>query len=73
MVEVTQRIQNWVDTGVSFEVNINPDLQTADEISDAFVDGFINGSLKTIYYSLTIGKDDDLNNKKESSCPDCAN
>jgi len=64
MVEVTARLQKWVDTGISFEVNINPDIQNMKDISDAFLNAFSEKRLKAIYYVLGIGK---------GSCEDCAN
>lgn len=67
MVDVVRRMQKWIDTGISMEVNINPDLTTIKQISDAFLNGFKNKELKAVYYSLTI------DGKKGDGCTDCAN
>lgn len=67
MIEATQRIQKWTDTGVSMEVNINPELTNIKLISDAILKGFKNKMLKAVYYSLTI------DGKKSDDCTDCAN
>jgi ribonucleoside-diphosphate reductase alpha chain len=67
IIEYTRKIQKWIDTGISLEININPELCKINEISDAIIDGFNSGELKTVYYSLTI------DGKKSSACTDCAN
>lgn len=67
IIEFTQRMQVWVDTGMSMEININPEICKINEISDAIIDGFASGNLKTVYYSLTI------DGKKGESCQDCSN
>ena len=70
IVKFTRRIQNWIDTGISMEININPDIAKISEISNAILEGFKTNELKGVYYSLTINKD---NKNKESSCIMCAN
>ena len=67
IIEFTRKIQRWIDTGISMEININPDICKINEISKAILDGFKSKELKAVYYSLTIGKD------KKSGCTDCAN
>lgn len=67
LLRVTGRIQKFIDTGISSEVFINPELTNIKNISDAIIEGFSNQTLKGIYYSLTIDA------KKEYSCTDCAN
>jgi len=67
MVNVATRIQKWTDTGVSMEININPDLTSIKLISDAILKGFKEKKLKAVYYSLTI------DGKKGDGCTDCAN
>ena len=64
----TDRWQKWVDTGMSMEININPEICKINEISDTIVDRMLNGDLKTVYYSLTIdGK------KGNDGCQECSN
>lgn len=63
----TDRLQRWVDTGMSMEININPEICKINEISDAIIDRFLNGDLKTVYYSLTIDA------QKGDGCTDCSN
>ena len=67
IIEFTRRIQTWIDTGISMEININPALAKINEISKSIIDGFISGQLKAVYYSLTI------DGKKDSACADCSN
>jgi ribonucleoside-diphosphate reductase alpha chain len=67
MVKVVRRMQRWIDSGISMEVDINPDLTNIKMISDAFIEGFESKELKAVYYSLTI------DSKKESGCVSCAN
>jgi len=67
IIRFTRRLQNWVDTGLSMEININPEICKINEISDAILEGFDKGELKAVYYSLTI------DGKKSDACADCAN
>ena len=67
IIKFTRRIQKWIDTGISMEININPEIAKINEISDAILEGFKTNELKAVYYSLTIGKN------KEDECADCAN
>ena len=62
IIKVTEMLQVFVDTGISMEMNLNPELTTIDKISEAFLNGFINDRLKAVYYSSTI-----------DGCVDCAN
>ena len=68
IIKYVRSIQKWVDTGISMEVNINPELTNIKKISDAIIDGFLSKELKTVYYSMTIG-----DKKRDSGCTDCAN
>ena len=67
IIKFTREIQDFVDTGISMEININPELTTIKEISDAIIDGFLSNELKAVYYSLTI------DGKKSEGCVECAN
>jgi len=67
IIEATRKCQKWIDTGLSMEININPDICKINEISDAILEGFIKKELKAVYYSLTIG------GNKSDGCSDCAN
>ena len=66
IIYITRKIQRYVDTGISMEVLINPELTNIKNISDAIIEGFHTGELKTVYYSLTI-------DTKKETCTDCAN
>jgi len=68
IIKFTRRLQRWIDTGISMEININPAIAKINEISDAIIDGFISKELKGVYYSLTIDK-----KKEEENCVMCAN
>ena len=67
LIKYSRRVQRWIDTGISMEVNINPSLTTIKKISDELLDGFKSKELKAVYYSLTI------DGTKEEACSDCAN
>jgi len=67
LIEATKRVQRWIDTGISMEVCINPELTSIKQISDSILDGFEKKELKAVYYSLTI------DGTKDSACVDCAN
>lgn len=66
LIETTKRIQKWIDTGISMEVPINTELANMKEISDSFLEGFNKGTLKGVYYSITV-------DGKKIGCTDCAN
>lgn len=74
IIKLTTRLQKWVDTGMSMELIINPEITDIKKISDALTEGFNNG-LKTVYYSRTLDmtKKDDSDEKPEVSCIGCAN
>lgn len=72
IIKMTTQIQKWVDTGLSMELIINPDITDIKKISDALLFGFENG-LKGVYYSRTIQKNDNRNGKETSGCVSCAN
>lgn len=68
IIKLTRRLQRWVDTGISMELTINPDMSPdIKSISDEIIDGMLSGELKAVYYSLTISS------TKDSSCEGCAN
>ena len=61
IVKYTRKFQYFIDTGVSMELNLNPDITRIDELSEAFLEGFKTKELKAIYYNKT------------TSCSTCAN
>jgi ribonucleoside-diphosphate reductase alpha chain len=63
IINATSVIQKWVDTGLSMELNISPEICKINEISDAIIEGFLDGDLKTVYYSMTV----------DGACTDCGN
>jgi ribonucleoside-diphosphate reductase alpha chain len=65
IIEVTKRLQRWVDTGISMEIPINTEIANGKTMSDAFLDGFIKNELKGIYYSVSVDGD--------KGCTDCKN
>ena len=67
IINYTRRLQKWIDTGMSMELNINPALTNIKEISEAILAGFKSKELKAVYYSLTI------DGKKSEGCVSCAN
>jgi len=67
IIKFTRVIQRWVDTGVSMELTINPDLSPSiKSISDSIIDGMLDQEIKAVYYSLTI---DGTSHK----CESCSN
>lgn len=70
IIKFTKVIQRWVDTGVSMELTINPDLSPSiKSISDAIIEGMLDQEIKAVYYSLTISGVNDENYK----CESCSN
>lgn len=66
IIELTNKLHKWVDTGLSLETIISPEKDSIKEISDALLDGF-SDNLKALYYSRTIDK------QYSSGCSSCAN
>jgi len=60
-LDLTVAMQDWVDTGVSNEIGINPGLFNMEEFSNKAIEYMLEGRLKTIYYM------------SETSCLSCAN
>ena len=68
IIKLTRRIQTWVDTGISMELAINPDMSPdISSISKEILEGFKSKELKAVYYSITI------DGKSEYKCDGCAN
>ena len=72
IIRFTRALQLWIDTGISMELNMNPNLSTIVDIADAIMEGFLKGDLKAVYYSTTLDKEDNKKDSKEV-CLDCAN
>lgn len=75
IIKLTNRIQKWIDTGISMELVINPSITNIKKISDALLEGF-SDNLKALYYSrtLTISDDGQMHiGDKEVTCSSCAN
>ena len=66
IIELTNKLHKWVDTGLSLETIISPEKDSIKEISDALLDGF-SDNLKALYYSRTIDR------QYSSGCSSCAN
>jgi ribonucleoside-diphosphate reductase alpha chain len=75
MIDVTKTIQKWIDTGVSFEVNLNPHTEGIAPFSHKALEAFSNNELKSLYYSLTINEETKKHDspKEHNVCTDCAN
>jgi ribonucleoside-diphosphate reductase alpha chain len=72
VIEVTSKIQKWIDTGISMELVLNPNLPfvNAKYIYDLFMDAW-KKECKTIYYVRVIQKG--MNDKdSEEDCASCA-
>ena len=65
IIELTNKLHKWVDTGLSMEVVISPEKDSIKDISDALLEGF-SDNLKALYYSRTI-------DRSSVSCVSCAN
>ena len=65
IIELTNKLHKWVDTGLSMEVVISPEKDNIKDISDALLNGF-SDNLKALYYSRTI-------DRSSVSCVSCAN
>ncbi len=67
IIKFTRYIQRFIDTGVSMELNLNPNLSTIDSIAEEIIDGFLSGELKAVYYNTTP------TDREKQECTDCAN
>ena len=65
IIELTNKLHKWVDTGLSLETIISPEKDNIKDISDALLNGF-STTLKALYYSRTI-------DRSSVSCVSCAN
>lgn len=65
IIELTNKLHKWVDTGLSLETIISPEKDSIKDISDALLNGF-SENLKALYYSRTI-------DRSSVSCASCAN
>ena len=65
IIELTNKLHKWVDTGLSMEVVISPEKDNIKDISDALLNGF-SDNLKALYYSRTL-------DRSSVSCVSCAN
>ena len=78
IINLTNRVSYWIDTGISMELVINPNITNIKNISDALVKGF-KENLKSMYYCrvLDVADDgsiiEDPNSKKKSTCVACKN
>ena len=66
IIELTNKLHKWVDTGLSLETIISPEKDSIKDISDSLLEGF-SDNLKALYYSRTIDK------QSSSGCSSCAN
>lgn len=66
IIELTNKLHKWVDTGLSLETIISPEKDSIKDISDALLNGF-SENLKALYYSRTLDK------QSSSGCSSCAN
>lgn len=66
IIELTNRLHLWADTGMSLETIISPEKDNIKDISDALLKGF-GENLKALYYSRTLDK------QSSSGCVSCAN
>lgn len=66
IIDLTNRLHLWTDTGISMEVIISPEKDNIKDISGALLNGF-SENLKALYYSRTLDK------QSSSSCASCSN
>lgn len=71
IIRLTNRLQYWIDTGMSMELIINPEITNIKKISDALLDTF-SSNLKTVYYSRTLDMNSE-DKKNTAPCVTCAN
>lgn len=73
VVDVISKIQKWIDTGISMELIINPNLDyvNAKYFYDLIMQAW-KKECKTIYYVRSIQKGNDAQ-KGEEGCVSCAN
>ena len=62
IVKFTMALQEFIDTGISMELNLDTEITDIFELSETFLKGFKKGKLKGIYY-----------NTSATECSDCKN
>lgn len=67
IIDLTDRITKWVDTGLSMELTISPEKDNIKDISDSLLKAFQN-NLKTVYYCRVLDTA-----MSKSYCVSCAN
>ena len=72
LIDVVSHIQKWIDTGISMELILNPNLENVDakHFYNMIMDAW-KKECKTIYYIRSVQKGSDLE-KGEESCASCA-
>lgn len=72
LIDVISKIQKWIDTGISMELILNPNLDYVDAVHfyNMIMDAW-KKECKTIYYIRSVQKGSDLE-KGEESCSSCA-
>jgi len=63
-------VQNWIDSGISYEVVFDLEVDTIKDIAEFYIDAWHKG-IKTVYYIRWIQPSGDVSEKEE--CLFCAN
>lgn len=72
LIEIVSHIQKWIDTGISMELILNPNLDYVD--AEYFYNLIMDSwkkECKTIYYIRSVQKGEDLE-KGDEACASCA-
>ena len=71
IINLTNQVTKWVDTGISMELVITPQKDNIKDISQSLISSF-NSNLKTVYYNRTIDLEAGAKDG-HSYCVSCAN
>ena len=71
IINLTNQVTKWVDTGISCELVITPQKDNIKDLSSALISSF-NENLKTLYYNRTIDLEAGTKDG-HSYCVSCAN
>ena len=71
IINLTNQVTKWVDTGISCELVITPQKDNIKDISSSLISSF-NSNLKTLYYNRTIDLEAGTKDG-HSYCVSCAN
>lgn len=73
IVKFTMGLQEFIDTGISMEINMSTESTDIYELTMEIMKGFQQGRLKGVYYSTTIDPKNPTDDEPVTNCELCKN